>query len=87
MFFVIPDKISNNNTGGDMDFNTFMQIAKYIEEREKSAKEGAKPKDDKKGDFWKNYLILMFLTIPVGMFYFFVITYGMVTIYKTAKGL
>lgn len=79
---------NNNNTGNNMDLNTIIQFAKYIEEREKAAKDGAKPKDDKKnGDYWRNYLILMCLTIPVSLMYFLIGTYFVVTIFKTAQGL
>ena len=79
---------NNNNSGNAMDFNIMMQFVKFLEEREKAIKDGAKPKDDKKtGDYWRNFCMLMFLTVPLSLIYFLVATYFVVMIVKTTKGL
>jgi hypothetical protein len=87
-FYMLPNK--KKKDGDTMDLRTIIEFAKYIEEREKSAKEGAKPKDDDKkkgGDYWKTFFILMIATPPVAITYFLALLYGVVMIGKVAKGI
>jgi hypothetical protein len=87
MWFMIPDK--NNNMGNDMDLNTLMQFYAFMEQKQKEAKEGSKPKeeDKKKGDYWKTFLILMIITPPVAITYLLALVFGVLQIVKVAKGL
>lgn len=89
MFYMLPKK--KKNKGNTMDLNTLMQFAAFIEQKQKEAKDGAKPKEDDKkkgnGDYWKTFFILMVATPPVAIFYILTLVFGVLQIVKVAKGL
>jgi hypothetical protein len=89
MFYMLPKK--KKNKGDTMDLNMLMQFYAFMEQKQKEAKDGAKPKEDDKkkdgGDYWKTFFILMIATPPVAITYFLALLYGVVMIGKVAKGI
>lgn len=89
MFYMLPKK-KKKDRGDTMDLNTLMQFAQFIEQKQKEAKDGAKPKEDEKkkgGDYWKTFFILMVATPPVAIFYILTLVFGVLQIVKVAKGI
>lgn len=90
MFYMLPKK-KNKNRGDTMDLNTLMQFAQFIEQKQKEAKDGAKPKEDEKkkgnGDYWKTFFILMIATPPVAIVYILTLLFGVLQIVKVVKGI
>jgi hypothetical protein len=89
MFYMLPKK--KKNRGDTMDLNTLMQFAAFIEQKQKEAKDGAKPKEEEKkkggGDYWKTFLVLMIITPPVAITYLLALVFGVLQIVKVAKGI
>lgn len=89
MFYMLPKK-KKKDRGDTMDLNTLMQFAQFIEQKQKEAKDGAKPKEEEKkkgGDYWKTFFILMVATPPVAIFYILTLVFGVLQIVKVAKGI
>lgn len=89
MFYMLPKK-KKKNRGDTMDLNTMMQFYAFMEQKQKEAKDGAKPKEEEKkkgGDYWRTFLILMIVTPPVAITYLLALVFGVLQIVKVAKGI
>lgn len=89
MFYMLPKK-KKKDRGDTMDLNMIMQFYAFMEQKQKEAKDGAKPKEEDKkkgGDYWKTFFILMVATPPVAILYILTLIFGVLQIVKVTKGI